>query len=300
MNKQMFLTIHSSLAALALIAGCASQKDHNAARSRPAEPFRYGEFASQKGTHPDRYVVTPPNGYPGAMSTVEEERTRVGWNSEKAHPKAPAPTMKAEAAPSVTAPAPAAPEGGVVMSEPEFVSRNAAPAPMHKHRHTVAVMKPVPAHIARLREVEALNRLHHVNQTEIALADLALSKSVSPALQARAKQSKAASEQMDVRVKILADKRKIRLEKFSPATYEAAVNRQLNATEATDFDSAFMAATNRAHKDAFFQLAVARGEVRNHEVIVLIKSERPMLQAYSFRPTPNKARASESSEELGQ
>lgn len=141
--------------------------------------------------------------------------------------------------------------------------------------------------VKRMSDVEALNRLWHLNQSEIAMADLAESKAKSEALIANARQVKADQQKRADEIKALADKRKIKLESFQPATYEVAVKNQLDGLDAADFDTGYHAALTRAHQEANHDLQVARKEVRDSEILGLIRKNMSSLTAKVALPVRN-------------
>lgn len=264
-------------------------------------------------------VVVPPNGYPGgSLSTDDSNRRRQGYLGYSQVPVRNTPeAQKAEATDVVVYPS-AAP---VVETKPlpakvKHVKKMAAVKHKKaKHRATKVVMAkkrhsprvaavyvaPQSPYTVRLRQVEALNRLHHVNQSEIALANIALKHSPSSSTLAMAQQTKDEHQRMEKRVEATAQRLGIKLEDYSPATYEVAVNNEL-LRDTGHFEQYIRTAMNRAHSDAEHDLTVANGEtMHDQELAALIRAEKPLLAANRVVPASyrNESVAREGETDLG-
>lgn len=205
------------------------------------------------GVKPDAVVVTPPTGYPSAMSTNDADRVRVGFAPDRNYFDLP--TYNAQAlAPNPT------------LRDDDFVYRSSAPVVKKR-------AKARPFLHSGITETEALNRLHHVNQTEIALAKLAESKAQSDLILNAAHDRRAKFEQREAKLEALARDRNIRLEAFSPATYEVAVNRELEAKSGQDFEKAYKVALSRYQYEAAAHMRVARQSTKDSKVIALLHEE---------------------------
>ncbi|RZA00196.1 MAG: DUF4142 domain-containing protein, partial [Proteobacteria bacterium] len=129
------------------------------------------------------------------------------------------------------------------------------------------------------REV-ALNQLHHINQKEIAMANLAASRSSRSAVKNTATRIKADHQALETRVEEVARARSVTLAKYTPATYEEVTMDKLEALEGADFDTAFAQVMKDGHKLTSAQLRILRNRVSDREVLALIDQALPKVRMH--------------------
>lgn len=127
---------------------------------------------------------------------------------------------------------------------------------------------------------KVLNQLHHLNQKEIEMIQLAQGKSQSEQMKTANQQVLSDHQALQGRVETIAKNENIQLKKFQPATYEKAVMDRLNSLEGSQFDQAFMKAMDRDHQAAMQQLRTARSEVQDPQIRSLIDETLPKLRAH--------------------
>lgn len=109
----------------------------------------------------------------------------------------------------------------------------------------------------------ALNELHHVDQKEIALTELALKNSESEGIKGTARQINNDHHAFERQVDALAKERNIDLKSFSPATYEKVEMDRLSKLKGQSFDLAFMQQMQTSHKVAINQLRLTESKVKD-------------------------------------
>lgn len=300
-----------------VVAGCAAHRSSANRQPNALEPVSYDNASPPPG------IVMPPNGYPGgSLSTDDNNRERQGYLGYSHTPLRNSPeAQKASASDRVVYPEAAPVVEPQAPVKRTFLSHHTKKVAVVKHRKgkraktkvasakrrlplkvkAAAYVEPQSPYTIRLRQIEALNRLHHVNQSEIALANIALEHSPSSTTLAMAQQTKEEHEQMEKRVVATADRMGIQLEDYSPATYEIAVKNELLRDDG-HFEQYVRTAMNRARSDAEYDLMVANAEtMHDQELTALISAERPLLAANRMVPASyrNEALAREGESDLG-
>jgi predicted outer membrane protein len=131
---------------------------------------------------------------------------------------------------------------------------------------------------------------------------MALAHSPSSSTLAMAQQTKDDHERLEKRVVATAEKLDIKLEEYSPATYEVAVTNELLANRG-NFEASLVMAMSRSRAEAEHGLTVAQTEtLRDRDLVELIKEEKPLLAANHVTPASyrNESVAREGEVELGQ
>jgi predicted outer membrane protein len=108
----------------------------------------------------------------------------------------------------------------------------------------------------------ALNRLHHVNQSEIAMAKMAETKATNPQVLNYAHRVRNEHQLLDLKTRALAARRGITLANYQPATYEKALARRLNQIKRGPmFEAAFLRVMNRGNDQMVEELTMVRDDL---------------------------------------
>jgi len=138
------------------------------------------------------------------------------------------------------------------------------------------------------RKEMALNQLHHINQKEIAMAKLAKDKSQDQQVIAMADRILADHQQLETKVKSVADGEDVSLHSYQLATHEAAFLDRLEGMEGSEFNRAFLAQSRDGHALALRDLRGIRA--RDPEVAALIRSAIPSIRAHERMTTTGASR----------
>lgn len=125
-----------------------------------------------------------------------------------------------------------------------------------------------------------LNQLHHINQKEIAMAELAKSKTTGMQAKNMADRLIADHEKMDERLKIVAERAGVELASFQPATHEMAMMDTMKELEGKQFDQAFMQSMKASHEMALENLRAAKRLVKDPQIIQAINEAMPQIQKH--------------------
>ncbi len=229
---------------------------------------------TQEGRSPGSppVVVSPPNGYPGSMSTMGGNG--LTFSKQPKHMDHARATHLKDA----TVFRSAAPESESV----DFVYYGEDPA------------------LRGLQLAVALNRLHHFNRMEIELAKQAESRAKSPKVLNLAHQMRADHELMEKKVLALAKRRDIHLDGFQLATYERTVKNRMGKLNSPEFETAFLRVIERTHDETANELLLVRNGLNDTEVLALINEELPLMAAHMSLPEQvDKRRAGFEEENLG-
>jgi len=133
----------------------------------------------------------------------------------------------------------------------------------------------------RLQQEMTLNELHHMNQKEIQMAQMAQDKAQSPQVKSRSQQIMADHERMDQKVQQVAQSKNVELQKFQPSTSEKAVMEWMSKLSGSDFDQAYAANMEHGHREAVAHLRLAKSEKQDPEVKRLIDAALPKMQQHA-------------------
>ncbi len=122
-----------------------------------------------------------------------------------------------------------------------------------------------------------INTIHHVNQHEIDIAKLAQKKAESPEAKNTAQQLLKDHQQLETQVEQVAKAQGIKLEKYSPATFEKAAKSRLESLEKAQFDHAFLLMMQEGHKMVAADLRSVRPQIQDQQVGALIESALPKI-----------------------
>lgn len=125
-----------------------------------------------------------------------------------------------------------------------------------------------------------LNQLHHINQKEIAMAELAKSKSSGMQAKNMADRIIADHEQMDEKLKMVAERAGVELASYQPATHEMAVMDTMKDLEGKQFDQAFLQNMKLSHKMAMDDLREAKKVTKDPQILQAINEAMPQIQKH--------------------
>jgi putative membrane protein len=128
------------------------------------------------------------------------------------------------------------------------------------------------------RAASALAELHHINQKEIKLAQLALEKTQSPTVRAYAQRMVSDHQAADDKVQMLAQARSVELKSFQPSDSEQSKMESLKQMTGPKFDQAYLDAMRSGHEIAYVELKTTRTGLKDAQVSNLIGSMLPTVQ----------------------
>ncbi len=123
-----------------------------------------------------------------------------------------------------------------------------------------------------------LNNIHHVNQKEIKVSKLALSKTKSPQVKQFAQMLKDDHSKNDEQLQALAKSDRIKLKDFSPTPEDKAKMDKMKKMSGTEFDKAFLAAMKKGHEKALNMLESSKAETQNPEIAAFIDKTIPTVR----------------------
>jgi predicted outer membrane protein len=126
-----------------------------------------------------------------------------------------------------------------------------------------------------------LNHLHHMNQTEIQLAQLAEERASSEQFKTMSKQMLTDYQSFDSRVQEIAKSMNFSLDSYQPATYDRSALERLRSLSGSQFDQAFSWVLYNNHQDSLQDLRGFRKEVKNPQINSLINQVMPKIQQHA-------------------
>jgi putative membrane protein len=138
----------------------------------------------------------------------------------------------------------------------------------------------IPAALAQAGESPALilNQVHHINQKEIRLSQLALKQGERAEVKDFAKMMINQHQAADQKVAALAKSKKIDLRSFQPADFETVAVDQLKQLKGAPFDQAFMDAMKSGHQHAARDLQEAKDGTNDEQVKALLGEILPTVK----------------------
>ena len=133
---------------------------------------------------------------------------------------------------------------------------------------------------AQLNQEMVLNQLHHMNQKEIQLSQMAIEKAQSPQVKNAAQEMLKDHQALETRVQELAKAQQLQLSDFQPATDEKQMMDRFGKLSGRQFDAAFMQNVHFSHKAAMENLKLARSEVRDPQIRSLIDQTIPKVSQH--------------------
>ena len=187
------------------------------------------------------------------------------------------PSMQTATAPSDTSSGAegAAAAGGLAATS---AAGGATASAEEKAATTPATVQPM-ATQKLMREV-ALNQIHHINQKQMALAEIAEDESESSAIKQAAEKMEADHERLEDRIEEVAEKQDVDLKGFQPSTFEEAAIDGLDDLEGRDFDLAFVQTLRDDNRVATEQLEMLRTRISDPEIVALIDEALPTVRMH--------------------
>lgn len=123
-----------------------------------------------------------------------------------------------------------------------------------------------------------INKLHHINQHEIQLGQLAQSQSQSQQVKNFAQQMVQDHQSADQQLQTLAKSENVGLQDFTPADYEKVGMDNLKKLNGSQFDNAFLNMIRTGHKVTMQDLQAVRSDVKDPKIRSYISSILPQIQ----------------------
>lgn len=148
------------------------------------------------------------------------------------------------------------------------------------------VKRPALSEAQKLWQKElALNQLHHINQKEMRMSQMALDKTENAQVKAMATKILADHQKIESRVKAVAESENIPLHSYQTATHEAAFVDRWEKMEGKDFDQAFLASMKTGHDMAIGDLKIVERSAHDPEVAALIRGAMPSIRQHDRMTT---------------
>lgn len=132
-----------------------------------------------------------------------------------------------------------------------------------------------------------LNELHHLNQKEIQMAQLAQEKAESAQVKQHAQRVLTDHQNLETRVQEVAESKNVKLQDFQPSTYEKAVMDRLRSLSGKEFDMAFNWNMKDGHHRAIQTLRMQRKTVKDPQITSLISQAIPKMRQHA-KPSSSK------------
>lgn len=123
-----------------------------------------------------------------------------------------------------------------------------------------------------------LSNMHHVNQMEISMGNMAVKRGESQEVKNFGRQLKSDHQFNDKQVTDLAKRDGIHLASVKTTPKEDSMNRELKKARGADFDRLFMRDMARGHSDAVQMLTHARGRIHDPQVRRLVNHTIPAVE----------------------
>jgi putative membrane protein len=127
---------------------------------------------------------------------------------------------------------------------------------------------------------QVLSKMHHVNQMEIRMGELAMQKGRSQDVRDFGRRLRNDHQMADRRVTRLAAREGIRLMNPPMTPHERSVHRRLRRAHGDRFDREFMSAMASGHTQTIQDLAQARRELRDPQVRRLVGNTLPAMRQH--------------------
>lgn len=125
---------------------------------------------------------------------------------------------------------------------------------------------------------QVLSKMHHVNQMEIRMGDLAMRKAQDPAVRDFGRSLRNDHQMSDRRVTSLAAQKGIRLMNPAPSPHERTMARRLRDARGHQFDRTFMTAMEDGHTQTIQELSQARRNLHDPATRRLVGNTLPALR----------------------
>jgi putative membrane protein len=137
----------------------------------------------------------------------------------------------------------------------------------------------------QFQKTQVLNRIHHINEKEIAVSKLAKKKAESDEVKGFADHMIQDHQNVDRKLKDLAKSEKIKLQSFQPAGFEKATLDQLSKLKGSQFDQAFVDVMKSGHQEALNTLDMFNREVKDPKIQNFIQEVIPSLKKHEGMAT---------------
>jgi len=127
---------------------------------------------------------------------------------------------------------------------------------------------------------EALNQIHHINQKEIQVSNMALQKTHSADVKAFAQHMIDQHTSADAKVQSLATSEGVKLQSFQMADFEKVGADDLNALTGARFDLAFVGMMKGGHKEALFELDELKDHTKDKQLKDLVSRILPDVKEH--------------------
>jgi predicted outer membrane protein len=168
-------------------------------------------------------------------------------------------------------------QGNTPVSSRELQAQGAAQAQAQDSRSENPLPESDPALV---QKTAVLNELHHINQREIALAEIAKAKATTAAAERVADAVIATHEKLDARVETAAERAGVELGAYQAATHEQAVMDSLHDLNGKDFDRAFLENMKMSHENAAADLRRAKQSTKDPLLTRAINETLPELEKH--------------------
>jgi putative membrane protein len=125
-----------------------------------------------------------------------------------------------------------------------------------------------------------LNRLHHINQHEIELAQLAQDKAQSTQVKSAAQMILQDHQKLDDQVRSSAQGFGFELQGFQAATHEKVGMDRIKSLSGSQFDQVFVSMMKAGHKEASEALKGLRADLKDTQLKSLIDAALPRIKAH--------------------
>ena len=148
--------------------------------------------------------------------------------------------------------------------------------------HAQDATQPQPMSLDQMHSASILAQVHHINQKEIKVAQLALDKSQSTEVKTYAQRMITDHTSADTQVVNLAKSENIPLKDFQPAEFEEAQMDQLKSLNGNAFDVAYLDVMRTGHKMALQDLKLASTSTKDAKVKSLLTKIMPTVQEHEM------------------
>lgn len=133
----------------------------------------------------------------------------------------------------------------------------------------------------KIQQSAVLNELHHLNQKEIRMGEMAQNKAQSPEVKEFAKTMVQDHKKLENTLRKQAQNQQVSLSDYKAAGYEEETMNNLEQLSGTEFDRAFMELGKLSHKQDIQELQATQDAVENQQIKDLVKNDvMPILQRH--------------------
>lgn len=136
------------------------------------------------------------------------------------------------------------------------------------------------AQMRQMHQSMAVNQLHHYNQKEIELSELASQKATSPEVKLFAQTIVKDHRANDQRLQDVAKRSQIPVQDYSASTYDRASLEQLRKAEAAQFDRLYLALMDLGHEHAIRDLRSTSRRVQDPQIKALLDETLPKIREH--------------------